>query len=419
MMEKKNSPSRERLLSGVRVLDLTQFLSGPFCTRLLRDMGAEVIKIEAPPFGDGARYAPYVRDGYSGYFIQNNCGKKSVCLNLKDPRGTEIFKNLVRISDVCVENFSPGVMKKLGLDYDRLSAVNPGLIMCSISGFGQYGPWSQRPGYAAAAHALSGIMWVAGKNRNPDAPPVAPGAAFGDTGASLHAFGAISAALYRREKDGLGEYIDIALLDSVFDQIDSAIEIFVMSEGRDNRAILSPVHTGRDGYATIALGVSDTEWKNLVTAMGRPDLLTDPRLAKIQDRVNHLDAIQDIIDEWLQTYKHIDDALAVLKKAGIVSARILSTPEAVAHPQIIAREMMVDIDHPVLGRLPVVNSPFRLKHARAGLEGLPPEIGEHNREILTALAGCSPDDLARLEEGGVLYTREKRRPENPGRPAPE
>lgn len=404
-MEMANALRREPLLKGVRVLDVTQYVSGPFCTRLLRDMGAEVIKIEAPPLGDGARYAPYVKNGYSGYFMQNNCGKKSVCLNLKDLRGRDIFKKLAAASDICVENFAPGVMKKLGLDHESLSIINPRLIMCSISGFGQYGPWANRPGYAATAHALSGLMWVAGKNRDPDAPPVPPGAAFGDTGAALHAFGAICAALYRREKDGSGEYIDIALLDSLFDQMDSAIEIFVMSNGSEKRAILSPVYKGRDGYATIALGVSDREFRNLAEVMNRPGLLEDDRFSSVQKRGENLDALHALIDEWLQMFEHIEDALSLLEKAGIANSKILSIREAIEHPQIKAREMMVEIDHPVLGKVPTVNSPFRLKHSWAGLEGLPPELGEHNEEVVVALAGYSPEEIRELEKEGVLFRK--------------
>lgn len=392
-------------MADVCVIDLTQYLAGPFCTRLLKDLGAEVIKIEAPPFGDGARYAPYVRKGYSGYFLQNNCGKKSVCLNLKQDKGKEVFKKLIQTADVCVENFAPGVMTRLGLDYETLTANNPRLIMCSISGFGQYGPWSYRPGFAATAHAISGLMWIAGKANDGDAPPMAPGAAFGDTGASLHAFGAISAALYRREQDGLGEYIDIALLDSLFDQIDSAIEIHIMSEGKDDSALLSPVLKGSNGYATIAFGTPDTEWQKLTRVMGRPDMVTDERFATIKQRIKHLDTIYTLIETWLQGFEHIDDALGLLEEAGIVNARILSVPEAIAHPQIKARQMMVEIDHPVLGKVPVINSPFRLKNSTAGLTGLPPEIGEHNAEILTRLGGYALAEVETLETEGILYRK--------------
>jgi len=405
-MTKHTATSRKPLLAEVRVLDLTQYLAGPFCTRLLNDMGAEVIKIEAPPFGDGARYAPYMRAGYSGYFIQNNCGKKSVCLNLKTDAGKELFLKLVEWADVCVENFAPGVMHKLGLDYETLALINPRLIMCSISGFGQYGPWSRRPGFAATAHAISGLMWIAGKEHDRSAPPTAPGAAFGDTGASLHAFGAICAALYRREKDGQGEYIDIALLDALFDQIDSAIEIYIMSQGQDDSALLSSVLMGSNGYATIAFGTSDAEWRKLTQVMGRPDLVTDERFASIKARVQHLDSLYALIEKWLQGFANIDDALRLLEEDGITCARILSVPEAIAHPQIKAREMMVEIDHPVLGRLPVVNSPFRMRNTRAGLTGLPPELGEHNAEVLRRLGGLTSAQIQTLEAKGVLYRKE-------------
>lgn len=403
-MNGRQGASRPGLLDGVTVLDLTQYLAGPFCTRLLNDMGAEVIKIEAPPHGDGARYAPYVRQGQSGYFIQNNCGKKSVCLNLKKDSGVRVFKRMIARADVCVENFAPGVMARLGLDYETLAEINPRLIMCSISGFGQTGPWSKRPGFAAAAHALSGLMWISGKSQGAEAPPVAPGAAFGDTGAALHAFGAIAAALYRREMDGKGEYIDIALLDALFDQIDSAIEIHVMSRGKDDSALLSNVLAGRDGHATVAFGTSDREWRNLAGVIGRADLIDDERFATIGARLNNYGTLIGLVQDWLLTFDHLAEALALLEGIGIVSAPVLSPSQAVDHPQIRAREMMVDIDHPVLGRLPVVNSPFRLRNSEAGLKGVPPELGGHNREVLTRLAQYGPEEVAALEdEGAVLH----------------
>jgi CoA:oxalate CoA-transferase len=249
-------------------------------------------------------------------------------------------------------------------------------------------------------------MWVAGKSRDPEGPPAAPGAAFGDTGASLHAFGAVSAALYRREKDGKGEYIDIALLDALFDQIDSAIEIHVMSKGKDDSALLSSVLSGKNGYATIAFGTSDAEWEKLAHVMGRSELLEDERFSHIKHRIKHIDAIYQYVEEWLHGFEDIDDALTLLEKAGIVNARILSVAEALEHPQIKARNMMVEIDHPALGKIPVVNSPFRLKNSEAGLAGLPPELGEHNEEILTRYAGYPVEDIKNLEQDGVLYRKQ-------------
>ena len=406
-MENNKGAGPKQLLSGVKVLDLTQAIAGPFCTRLLHDLGAEVIKIEPFPLGDVARYVRFIKEGYSGYFMQNNCGKKSLCLNLKAQEGKEIFEKLIAISDVCVENFSPGVMKRFGLDYESLKAINPRLIMCSISAFGQYGPWANRRGMAATAHAVSGVMWVTGKNENPDDPPRPPGSAFGDTGASLHALGAICAALYWREKTGVGEYIDISLLDALFDQQDSAIEIYVLSGGKDTSALLSPVFKGLDGYATIAVSPEERDWRRLLKAINRTELLNDEWFSKMENRWENPDIITSLINEWLQSFEHIDDALAILDEAGIINARILSPGEAIDHPQIKAREMMVEIEHPVLGKVPIVNSPFRLKHTKAGLRGLPPEIGEHNEEILSELLGYPRDEISKLEEEKVIYKAKK------------
>jgi len=393
------------LLTGVKVLDFTQALAGPFCTRLLHDLGAEVIKVEAPGLGDGARYAPFVKKGYSGYFMQNNCGKKSLSLNLKHPEGVRIAEELVKLCDVVVENFRPKTMDRLGLGYEDLKEINPKIIMCSISGFGQYGPWADRPGYAATAHALSGLMWVTGKNEDPDHPPMAPGAAFGDTGASLHAATAICAALFARDRTSEGEYIDVSLLDCLFDQLDSAVEIHVLSEGRDSHAMLSPIYRGRDGWATIALGARDSMWQGLTKAMDRPDLYKDPRFHPLENRVRNRALVDEVLNEWLNTFEHISDALEKLEEAGIPSAPILSIPEALEHPQIKARQMMKEIDHPVLGRVPVINSPFRLKNRSAGLKGLPPELGQHNQEVLSEYLGYSKEMIGELEKEGVIYKK--------------
>jgi len=402
MMKNAQDQKKRALLSGIKVLDFTQALAGPFCTRLLHDLGAEIIKVEPPGFGDGARYAPFVKKGYSGYFMQNNCGKQSIAVNLKHPEGVKIVKELVKLCDVVVENFKPGTMERLGLDYDNLQKLKSDIIMCSISGYGQYGPWAELPGFAATAHALSGLMWVTGKNDNPDNPPMAPGAAFGDTGAGMHAATAICAALFSKERTGEGEYIDVSLLDCLFDQLDSAVEIFVLSDGKESRAMLSPVYQGRDGWATIAIGAKDSQWQKLTEAMERPDLLKDPRFHPVENRVKNLEVAEKILNDWLYSFEHLDDALKKLELAGIPSARILSIPEALEHPQLKAREMMVEIDHPVLGKVPVVNSPFRLKNGTAGLRGLPPELGEHSKEILSGYLGYSAENIAGLEKDGVI-----------------
>jgi crotonobetainyl-CoA:carnitine CoA-transferase CaiB-like acyl-CoA transferase len=336
--------------------------------------------------------------------MQHNCGKKSISLNLKRPEGVDLGGRRIIKKDVVVENFRPGTMKRFGLDYDSLREINPKIIMCSISGYGQYGPWKDRPGYAASAHAVSGLMWVTGKTKDPEHPPMPPGAAFGDTGASLHAATAICAALFARDRTGMGEYIDVSLLDCVFDQQDSAIETYVISGGEDP-PFLSPVYEGRDGWATIHVGANDRQWELLLQVIERPELLKDNRFYPIENRMKNRALIDELISEWLKRFEHIDEALEKLEKAGIVGARILSIPEALEHPQIRAREMMVEVDHPVLGKVPFINTPFRLKNSKAGLKGLPPEIGEHNEEILSKYLGYSGEKIAELKAAGILYKK--------------
>ena len=279
-------------LAGVRVLDLTRVLAGPFCTRTMADMGAEVIKVE-PPGGDVARQFEYTTpEGVSGYFMQQNCGKKDISLDLADPAAKEVLRRLAEISDVVVENDRPGVMKRLGFSYQDLREINPSIIMCSISAFGQDSPYANRPAGDMVVQSMSGIASLTGE---PDGAPQTTGMSFSDTTGGIHAFGAICAALYQRSLTGRGQYIDIALVDCILWQNEWASQYLFLSQGEavptrygNRRPILIPgnLFQGKDGWVAIVAS-TDPGWRNLTQAMGMPELAQDPRFRDRMSRTPH------------------------------------------------------------------------------------------------------------------------------------
>ena len=278
----EGSARGRRPLDGIRVLDFTRFLAGPYLTRALAVMGADVIKIERPPHGDEQRGHPYFIQGQSGYFLQQNHDKRGLCMDLKRPEAQAAARELATASDVVVENFRPGVMARMGLDYPVLSALNPRLIYCSVSSFGQNGPYAERPGYGIIADALSGALHITGF---PDQPPPLIRMPVADTLTGIHGVAAVCAALYAREKTGEGQHIDIALLDCMFSLHEYAIQEFLLSEGKVEATRIGSglpgsvpygVFAGRDGC--LVLGApSDQNWAQVCQAMGRPALAMDPR----------------------------------------------------------------------------------------------------------------------------------------------
>lgn len=400
---------KKQLLSGVKVLDFTQYLAGPSATRLLADMGADVIKIERAPDGDLGRKIHLVEPGISAFFLAASAGKKSLGIDFKHPKGLEIVRELARQVDVAVENYSPGVMAKYGLDYASLKEINPRLIMCSVSGYGQDGPYAKHTSFDIIAQAQSGVMAMTGE---PDGPPEYVGNYFGDPNAGIHGALAICAALFHRTTSGEGQYIDVSQLESLvyLDYIN--FPLFLMSQGaiRPHRFggdffNICPygVYKAKNGY--IVFAVAEHQWPPLVKAMGKPELATDPRYATQIARCQRRPEVRKYIEDWLQTFKDDETPLSILAEARVPSAPILDIPGAVAHPQLKARELFQEVPHPILGSTPIAKSPFHLSTAAVEIAFRAPFFGEHNEEILQGRLGYTPEQITALYREGAI-TRE-------------
>jgi len=406
MTEQSTKPGA---LSGVRVLDLGHYIAIPILTRMMADLGAEVIKVEAAPRGDLTRLTPYLRDGYSGSFIQHNRGKQSICVDLKSQEGATIVRELARHCDVITENYSPGVLPKYGLGYDDFRQMNPRVIMCSISGFGQDGPLSHRVGNDTVALAMSGLMHLTGQ---PDGPPVYVGLFIADENAGVHGLAAVCAALYHREKTGAGQYIDLSLLECMFHLHDTALQYYVMSEGKLNpdrfgshHYLLAPcgIFKARDGYVVIT--VLDHQWELFCKTIGKTEWTADPRFADRTDRAANRMPLAELIEEWLQSFASRDEPLAILEKARILSAPVLDIAQIANHPVIADRGAMQAIEHPGIGAIALPKSPFRMSATPAMIRGRAPFLGEHNASVLGKYLGYSAEKVAKLTKAGVLVAQ--------------
>ena len=382
----------------------------------MADLGAEVIKIE-PPGGDHTRSFQHQREGRSGYFIQQNAGKQDIALDLRTADGRAVLDELVSIGDVVVENFRPGVMANLGYGYEDLRRLNPSVILCSISAFGQYGPYSERRGGDYNIQALSGMMWI---NGEPDGPPMWTGNAYCDTTTGLHAYGAAVSALYNRLLTGRGEHVDVALMDcAIWHQeitfqeyllSDGAIEPTRSGSGRTDNAPVN-VYRGRDGYMVLA-AMSDPAWTLLTATMGMPELEHDERFATRWDRVERMRELDRIIEEWVSRFDSVQDVIDLLLSKGLICGKVRDIPEVVADPNTDARGMLVDIDDPVLeAPVRVMNSPMRFHASTARPRGPAPLLGQDWDGILCGLLGRSRDEaLALIGNGAALVEEQALRP---------
>jgi crotonobetainyl-CoA:carnitine CoA-transferase CaiB-like acyl-CoA transferase len=397
-------------LEGIRVIDLTRVLAGPYCTALLADLGAEVIKIERPGVGDDARhYVPFVK-GQSAYFININRGKKSVVIDLKKPKGRELFFRLVEKADVLVENFAPGTMERLGLGYDAVNRVNPRIVYASISGFGQEGPYRRKPAYDLIAQAMGGIMSITGW---PDSPPTRVGTAIGDILGALYATIAILAALRAREITGRGERIDIAMVDCVI-QACEAYNMMWLVEGRiptriGNRyEFIYPYDTfrARDGWVAIGVG-NDEMWARLCKAMGREDLMNHEDFNTNMKRViNHV-RVKEIVERWTSKLS-VREIVEALEKHEIPVASVYTMKDVWNDEHIVKwRRMLVKIEQPGVGEMPIVGTPFKFNNLVAEVGGPAPLLGQHTEEVLTKLLNLSEEEINELEREGIIYRGNK------------
>jgi crotonobetainyl-CoA:carnitine CoA-transferase CaiB-like acyl-CoA transferase len=401
-------------LSGIRVIDYSHFLAGPYVGRCLAALGAEVIKIERPKTGDaGRQHAWFVgEDGeYSGYFLQLNMGKKGVCVNMKDPRGREFMEKLVDTADVFIENYRPGALSKMGLGYEDLARRNPGLVYCSISAYGHTGPDAHRAGFGLIAEAKSGIMQMVGTPG--EAPPLLR-ISLGDMYTGIHAVAAINAALLGRVKSGQGQHIDMALYDTLVSMHEYAVQCYTLSGGQE-----VPVQTGhdmptstlygvfraQDGDLVIAAQVDDA-WKRfaaLVEQRGGPaGFAADARFHTSAGRNAHRLDILAVVKPWVAAQR-VADVLAMLDAIDVSGAKVQRIDEVLADPQIQARGMVLEQDHPVLGKIKLPNLPFHFSGCDTTIAQVAPDLGQHNTEI-AASVGFSAEQIAAMQQDGVLYS---------------
>jgi CoA:oxalate CoA-transferase len=393
-------------LEGIRVLDLTWVLAGPFASMILCDLGADVIKVERPPYGDAARLTGPFLDGQSCYFFSINRGKRSICLDLKTERGKELFLRLVEASDVVMENFTPDTMDKLGLGHDVLRKRNPRLIYAATSGFGQTGPDRLRPALDIVVQGMGGVMSITGE---PDGPPVRPGLSLGDIAAGLYTAIGVLAALHDREKSGQGQLIDVAMLDCQIAILENAfIRYFATGELPKPIGTRHPIATPfqafptKDGWIVLALswGV-ENQWELFCATIGRVDLIDDPRFDTPYLRTDHHAELEPILNEAMRQ-KTTSEWLREFDAIGLPCGPLNNIAQAAEHPQVVARRMLVEVEHPRIGPLKLPDTPVKLSRTPGGIKGPPPALGQDTYAVLSSLLGLSAEELDELAGAGVI-----------------
>jgi CoA:oxalate CoA-transferase len=389
MTERRNAANNStKTLHGLRVLDFSTTIAGPHCTRMLADMGAEVIKIE-PADGETMRNRPPLRNNFSSVFGQLNVGKKSLVLDLKSPQAIEVIRRLVTGADILVENFRPGVMRRLKLDYGSLAKLNPGLIYCSISGYGQTGPSAELAAYAPVIHAASGydmahLSYQPGRSR-----PDYCGIYHADVITGVYAFGAISAALYQRRDSQQGQHIDVSMLESMLSLTLNEVQSSQFAVTLPSRPMFGPVETS-DGYVMVAIA-SEKTFQNLVTAAGHPEWINDPRFAKYADRRNNWKDLMDGIEAWSRPLT-TEQCLAALNEGGVPSSAYRTVAQALSDPQLAHRGALAEVEDDA-GTFKVMNLPFRMSRANVAAGRRAATLGEHTVAFLRE-TGHSEDEIA-------------------------
>ena len=392
------------------VLDLTRVLAGPYCTMMLADMGAKVIKIEIPTGGDDTRGYPPFRENCKGmqeslYFANINRNKKGITLNLKAPEGKALFRKLVQKADIVVENYRPGVMDKLGLGYDVLKEINPRLIYGSVSGFGNTGPYRLRPGYDILAQAMGGLMAITG---TVGGPPTRVGSAIGDILGGLHLTIGLLAAVNARNLTGVGQRVDISLMDAVIAATENTaikyLESGTIPPRMGNRyAAVSPYDAFqvKDGKIIIAAGNQHLYEKLCTEVLHRPDMITDPRFTDMPGRLKNQNAIQEVIESVLAD-KTMDEAVELVLSKGIPAGPIYDISQILQDPQVQNREMFVEMEHPTLGKITVNGCAVKLEDTAASVRTPAPALGQDNKEIYSGMLGLNQSEIDQFTEEHVI-----------------
>ncbi len=394
-------------LKGLRVIEMGQLLAGPYAGALLASFGAEVVKIEPPKTGDPLRNWRKVYKGTSLWWSTLARNKKSVTLNLRDPRGREMARDLTGVADILLENFKPGTMEKWGLGYEELQKMNPRLIMVRVSGWGQWGPYANRPGYASVAEAMAGLRYITG---HPDRPPVRPNLSLGDTLAGIHAaFGALMAVHHRDLRGGnRGQIVDVAIYESVFNMLESTLpEYDKLGATREREGsklpgiVPSSTYLSQDGKYIVIGGNGDAIFKRLMNAMGRKDLAEDPRLEHNEGRVKHEELIDGAIDGWARTHTY-QEIFDTLESAAVPCGPIYSIAEIVKDPHFKERGLYEEVEIYKGDKLKLPGIFPLLSETPGRTEWPGPPLGGHNEEILCGRLGLSKKELANLQAEGVV-----------------
>ena len=398
----------KHILNGYRVLDMTHVLAGPTATRLMAEMGADVIKVEFPPLGDIARALPAQKNGRSAYYTQQNRGKRSICLNAKAPEGRAILTQLLKTADVFIENFAPGVIGRMGFSWEEVHKINPRVVMCSISAFGQTGPLASLPGFDYIAQAYSGVMGMIG---DPHGAPSFPMVSLGDISTGVHAAAAIGFALLHRERGGEGQYLDISLLDAYTGYHELNIHLYSITNGE-----VEPTRAGSQHFAVCPLGLFKTregyvciialqpQWPSLCRAIGRPDLSDDERYNDNAKRVARASEVIAILQQWCDRQPDDASILAALQRERVPCAPVLRIGQVANHPHMRERGTVRVVKDAKLGEVLMPGMPLRF----SGFEHNQPldaaYLGEHNEAVLAEVLGYDPVRIEALRVAGVLHS---------------
>jgi crotonobetainyl-CoA:carnitine CoA-transferase CaiB-like acyl-CoA transferase len=392
-------------LDNLLVIDLSRVLAGPYCTMMLADLGARVIKVEQPGTGDDTRaWGPPFAAGESAYYLSVNRNKQGITLNLKSERGRALLLELVKQADVLVENFKLGTMESWGLGYETLRTVNPRLVYCGISGYGADGPDAGKPGYDFILQAEAGLMSITGPV---EGPPTKTGASLVDITTGMFAASGILAALYARERTGTGQRVDVSLLESHVAWLANVGESCLVSGERPHRhgnghPTIVPYQTFRASDEYFALGVgNDAQFRKLCAAIGRPDLAEDARFTANPARVQHRSELIPLLQTEFekQTSAHWLEQFA---GAGIPAGRIKNIDEVLADPQVLHRQMVVEVPHPTAGTVKLLGVPYKFSDTPASVRFAPPLLGQHNEEVLAGMLGLNPEEIASLQAAGII-----------------